>query len=92
MSYWVYILYSLKDRRLYVGCTSNLSRRLKRHKNGGVEATKFRRPLELIHQEQFQNKSEAFVRERFLKSLWGGREKSKILKNYLMAKGQSKLC
>ena len=83
MSYTVYILYSHKDYKLYIGCTSNLENRLKRHENGYVKATSYRRPLELIHHEQFQNKTEAFNRERFLKSLWGSREKRKILKNYL---------
>ena len=36
--------------------------------------------------EQFQSKAEAFNRERFLKSLWGAREKKKILQVYLHKK------
>ena len=83
MSYTVYILYSKKDKKLYVGCTSNIESRIKRHNNGHVEATRHRRPLELIHEEKFENTTEAFSRERFLKSLWGAREKKKILKKYL---------
>ena len=86
MPYSVYVLYSHADHTLYVGCTSDLQRRFKRHQDGYVEATRHRRPLDLIHHEQFENKAEAFNRERFLKSLWGGREKKKILKNFLAAK------
>ncbi|MDO8514252.1 MAG: GIY-YIG nuclease family protein [bacterium] len=83
MVYAVYILYSQKDKRLYVGCTSNLKERLRRHQAGQVQATKLRRPLVLIREESSENKTDAFKRERFLKSLWGSREKKKILKRYL---------
>ncbi|HCC04888.1 TPA: excinuclease ABC subunit C [Patescibacteria group bacterium] len=79
----VYILLSQKDKKLYVGCTSNLEKRFKRHLDGYVQATKNRRPLVLIHSEQYDNKGEAFQRERFLKSLWSAREKKKILEKYL---------
>ena len=83
MAYTVYILHSKKDAKLYVGCTSNIESRIKRHNSGHVEATKHRRPLELIHAEIFEDTTTAFQRERFLKSLWGAREKQKILKKYL---------
>ena len=81
--YYVYILYSRKDNKLYVGCTTNLESRLKRHANGFIPATKYRRPLALIHSEKFLDKAIAFNRERFLKSLWGAREKKKILKDFI---------
>lgn len=83
MSYFVYILISEKDWRLYVGCTHDVAQRIKRHENGLVLATKNRRPLVLIHTEEFTNKATAFDRERFLKSLWGAREKKKIFQNYI---------
>jgi len=82
MSYFVYILLSSVDGKLYVGCTVNLERRLDRHNSGAVNATKYRRPLELIHKEKFTNKTEAFNRERFLKSLWSSRFKKKIIEKY----------
>ncbi len=84
--YFVYILFSEKDKRLYVGCTSNLSERFKNHSNGEVMATKNRRPLVLIHMEEFSDKGEAFDRERFLKSLWGAREKKRILSEWAKTK------
>jgi len=82
MFYTVYILYSKKDKRLYVGCTNNMTDRLRRHSNGHVLATKYRRPLVVIHKE-FLPKEEASSRERFLKSLWGVREKKKIKEKFL---------
>ncbi len=80
---YVYILYSQKDLKLYTGCTSNLEERLNRHHKGWVPATKHRRPLVLIHHEEFILKKEAFKRERFLKSLWGSKDKKRIKKKYL---------
>jgi putative endonuclease len=81
--FWVYILLSKKDGKLYVGCTSDLQDRIRRHNSGYVQATKHRRPLTLIHSEEFIEKVMAFKRERFLKSLWGAREKKKILLRFL---------
>ncbi len=86
MFYFVYILYSHKDHKLYVGCTNNIESRLKRHLDGQVEATRQRLPLELIHEEKFESKADAFNRERFLKSLWGAREKRKIFKKFIDSK------
>ena len=81
--FYVYILYSEKDTRLYVGCTTNINNKVKRHSNSHVQATKFRRPFILIHVEEYRDKVEAFNRERFFKSLWGSREKRKIKQKYL---------
>jgi len=81
MFYHVYILYSLKDKKLYTGCTSNLERRITRHNKGHVSATKNRLPLELIYSEKFEDSVRAFSRERFLKSLWGSRERKKFFLN-----------
>jgi putative endonuclease len=80
--YFVYILYSEKDDGLYVGCTSNVTSRLKRHRLGNVFSTRDRLPVHLIHFEEHSNKANAFNRERFLKSIWGAREKTKIKKEY----------
>lgn len=69
MSFSVYIPINKKDGNLYVGCTTDPETRLALHNQGQVESTKDRRPLELIHSEQFENKGDAFNRERYLKSL-----------------------
>ena len=83
MTYFVYILYSQKDHKLYVGCTSDLDNRIKEHNSRKVSATKNRIPLVLIYSEKLNSKAEAFDRERFLKSLWSGKFKKKILKEYM---------
>ena len=83
MSYIVYVLHSRKDGKLYVGCTSDIVKRFKRHQNGEVGATINRRPLDLIHTEEFESKVDAFNRERLLKSLLGSARKKKILLEWL---------
>ena len=65
----VYILYSEKHNKTYVGFTSNLIERFKSHNylsNKGY-TTKFR-PWLVIHVEFFENKSNAIEREKFLKT------------------------
>jgi putative endonuclease len=65
--YYVYILKSEKDNKLYIGYSSNLKARLGDHTEGLVEATKNRRPLKLIYYESYENKIAAQERERKLK-------------------------
>lgn len=73
--YYVYILYSQKDGRLYIGSTSDLKARLQKHKNGYVVATKNRRPVELIYYEAYLELHDAKRRELFLK---GGKGRSEL--------------
>ena len=68
MTYFVYILTSLKDSKRYIGMTSDLNRRLNEHNSGKVKSTKNRRPLELIYTEEFTSKQDALNRETFFKS------------------------
>ncbi len=64
----VYILLSFKDKKLYTGFTEDLRRRIKEHKQGKVESTKNRLPIDLICYEAYLHKEEALAREKFLKS------------------------
>ena len=66
--HYVYILYSLKDFKLYVGTTINLKKRLERHNSGMNTSTKGRCPLILIFAESFLNKKDADNREKFYKT------------------------
>lgn len=81
--YYVYVLYSLKDHKLYIGFTSNLRKRLQEHARGDVTSTKNRRFLKLIHYEYFINKEDAEAREVFLKSGYGHKQLDQILKRTL---------
>ncbi|MEK7576526.1 MAG: GIY-YIG nuclease family protein [Patescibacteria group bacterium] len=76
--YYTYILLSEKDKRTYVGYTSNLDERLKRHNEGRVKATKNRRPLKFFYTEEFKTIAEAKERELWWKS-HAGRKKLKEL-------------
>ena len=69
--FYVYILKSKLDNTFYTGFTGNLRRRFKDHKNGNVESTKNRRPLELIYYEAYNDKESALKREKFLKTTRG---------------------
>ncbi len=70
--HFVYVLYSLKDHKLYKGCTSDISKRLLRHNNGGNASTANRKPFVLVHLETFEDKASALKRENYIKSPEGG--------------------
>ena len=69
--YYVYILKSFADNKLYTGFSSNLRKRIKDHDSGNVDSTKNRRPLKLIYYEAYENKENALRREKFLKTTKG---------------------
>ena len=69
--YYVYILKSLKDGKLYIGKTRDLKNRFAQHKDGKVFATKSRLPLKLIFYEAFYNNKDAGRDELFYKSGYG---------------------
>jgi len=81
--YWVYFMYSKNKKNTYVGCTGNLKKRLKEHQDGLVESTRNRRPFILLHKEKYDTLSLARRREDYLKSLYGSRERKRIVKEYL---------
>jgi putative endonuclease len=66
--FYVYVLYSLKFDRIYIGQTNNTSIRLERHNSGKVKSTKAYIPWELVHYEKFATRSEAMKREKELKT------------------------
>lgn len=84
--YYVYILKSRKDGKLYIGCSNDLKKRLELHGRGLVTATKFRHPLVLIYYEAYLAKQDAFVREKWLKTGWGRNYIKKALKQSLATK------
>lgn len=76
----VYVLQSLRDGNLYIGCTENLQQRINYHNKGYVQSTKHRAPLKIIYTENYSDKYQAFNRERYYKSAKGKKEiKEKIL-------------
>ena len=65
--FFMYILKSLKDGNFYIGSTSDLKKRLKRHNSGLVKSTKLRKPLKLIYYEAYTSEEDARHREHNLK-------------------------
>jgi putative endonuclease len=65
--FYVYVIRSNKDNKLYIGCTNNLKRRFAEHNSGQSKATKGRRPFELVYYEAYKAKQDAVHREKMLK-------------------------
>ncbi len=72
--FFVYILFSLKDNKLYIGFTNNLKNRIQKHSNGYIKSTKNRRPLKLIYLETYLIEDDAKQRELYLKGGKGHKE------------------
>ncbi len=72
LQHYVYIL-RMANGQLYTGYTIDSRRRIREHETGGVESTKLRRPVRLIHAEAYLLDSDARRREKFLKGTEGKR-------------------
>ncbi|PIR93251.1 endonuclease [Candidatus Falkowbacteria bacterium CG10_big_fil_rev_8_21_14_0_10_43_10] len=83
--FYVYVIIN-EENKIYIGQTSNLEERLKRHnsvlKNKKTSYTSKNRCVDwkLIHKELYDNKSETMRREKQLKS-YKGREFIRSLLN-----------
>lgn len=67
---WVVYILRCADDTLYTGITNDLPARLVAHEGGcGAKYTKGRAPLELVYQENCENRSAASKREREIKKL-----------------------
>ena len=68
----VYVLYSEKHNKIYIGYTSNIEQRLLSHNELGTKGYTLRyRPWKLIYTESFLLKLDAMKREKQLKSAKG---------------------
>jgi putative endonuclease len=80
----IYILYSAAFAKTYVGFTNNILRRMEEHnftENKGF--TLKYRPWLLVYTEEFELKSEAMKREKYLKTGVGREEIKIIVKAFL---------
>ncbi len=78
MQYFVYILFSEKLNRYYIGSTSNLSERLIKHNHIHKGFTSKGQPWVLVYSENYNTKSEAMAREKSLKN-WKNRDRIEAL-------------
>jgi len=65
--WFVYIL-KCSDKTSYVGCTTDVNRRVKEHNSHKVSYTKDKTPVKLLTYISFSNKYKAFEFEKYLKS------------------------
>lgn len=77
--YSVYIINSISTGKYYIGYTSDLQDRLRRHNSGMNKSTKFGSPWKLVHEEFFDEKKDAWLRERQIKSYKGGEAFKKLI-------------
>lgn len=66
--YYVYVIQSERDKRYYIGYTSNLAKRLNSHNTGLQRWTRNKGLWKLVYSESFINKRDAIIRERGLKN------------------------
>lgn len=76
--HYVYVL-RCADDTLYTGYTTDVERRVAEHDAGeGAKYTRGRTPVELVHVEEFADKSAAMSREYAIKQL-SRREKERLV-------------
>ena len=81
--YYCYILRSLKNKKLYIGSTSNLKRRFKDHNSGKNAATKPYIPYELLYYSAFKSKEDAIMAEKYFKTTRGWERIHRMLEGSL---------
>ena len=75
----VYILQNTETKRIYIGRTEDIKRRLKEHNQGKTRSTRSKKgKWILVYLEAYRNKKDATVREARLKN--HGRAKQELLK------------
>ena len=67
--WYVYILSSKNDGKLYVGSTNDLKRGLEEHRQGQCESTRLRQPLELEAYVAVKEETTARDLEKYLKTV-----------------------
>ena len=76
--YHFYILYSKAKDRFYVGHTSDLKERLRKHNSDHKGFTGKTGDLKIVYSEEYTTKPEAYFRERQVKA-WKSRKAIKKL-------------
>jgi len=82
--YWVYVLRSEVDKKMYIGYTMRINERLKEHASGKSVATAPRRPFKLIYLEACTNKKDAMRRENYFKKSGGRKFLALRLKEFFL--------
>ena len=70
----VYVIYNKEKKKIYIGQTKDLQKRLKLHNEKIFEKSytaRFYGRWELVYKEEYQNRRQALIREKQLKSYRG---------------------
>jgi len=86
--FYVYILQSEVDSKLYIGMTEDLKRRLSEHNSGRSAYTKKYLPWNIIYYESHTNQKDVIRRERYLKTTQGHRAIRNMLREYFSSQQQ----
>ena len=78
--YYVYIIYSHKLDKYYIGYSSDVHERILKHNRRSKGFSSLGRPWIIVYTESFNNKKDAMARERQLKK-WKNRERLETLIN-----------
>ena len=77
--WYVYLLQNTETKRIYIGMTEDIKRRLKEHNQRKTRSTRSKKgKWILVYLELYRNKKDAIVRETRLKN--HGRAKQELLK------------
>jgi putative endonuclease len=78
--YTLYIIYSEKLNKYYIGYSSDVDERLRKHNNASKGFTNAGRPWILVYTENYDSKQDAAAREKQLKN-WKNRSRLEALIN-----------
>jgi putative endonuclease len=82
--FYVYVIKSQVDGRLYKGLTQNIENRIRLHNKGKTKSTKPFRPWKLVYYESFNSREHAREREKFFKTGRGRDFIKKIIYNKMI--------
>lgn len=82
MAYFVYIV-ACSDATLYTGIAKNVAQRIEEHNTSpkGAKYTRARRPVTLVHIEEFSDRSSASKREYEIKKMPRQKKLQLVTKN-----------
>ena len=78
--YYTYILLT-ENNTFYCGYTDDIEKRFQKHLSGkGAKYTRANKPVKIVYQKEFENKSDAMKEERRIKSMTH-KQKEMFIKN-----------
>ena len=81
--HYLYILIGKQSGKYYIGETSNIEKRIQRHRTGKTSFGKRNKDLEIVYKKEFNNRSEARKFENFLKEQKSHKFIDKLIKEQL---------